>query len=365
MPAETATLSPVLLADQGHELEQPRHDPLVGPPHGQDDAELRRPDRRGLGRGAQDFVGVEERCGLHRRVEARRLRAEVTVLGTSPRSSPTGSPPPPRWARTRPGAPRAPTTPAPSPTRRAPWRGPPTPRASSSAVLVEQGDARPRRSASSPQARSAAPGAAPGRARRALGGRRCYAWGQRWRRLAPAHGSGRPSRLDTRGSNRGGIQVAWDFETEPEYEAKLAWARAFVDEEILPLETLELDYDDLLRAIRPLQDEVKAPGPVGRPPAPRARGHGLRPGPAGPAPRGARPLLLGAGGLRQQRPGLGQRRAPGGGHRGQRARGAAHPVARAAPGGQAPQRLLHDRARRRARTRPSSPPRRCATARSG
>ena len=40
--------------------------------------------------------------------------------------------------------------------------------------------------------------------------------------------------------------MAWDFETEPEYEAKLAWARAFVDEEVLPLETLELDYDDLL-----------------------------------------------------------------------------------------------------------------------
>ncbi len=54
--------------------------------------------------------------------------------------------------------------------------------------------------------------------------------------------------------------MAWDFETEPEYEAKLAWARAFVDEEILPLETLELDYDDLLKAIRPLRDEVKRQG---------------------------------------------------------------------------------------------------------
>jgi acyl-CoA dehydrogenase len=54
--------------------------------------------------------------------------------------------------------------------------------------------------------------------------------------------------------------VAWDFETEPEYEAKLAWARAFMDEEVLPLETLDLEYDDLLRAIRPLQDEVKGEG---------------------------------------------------------------------------------------------------------
>jgi acyl-CoA dehydrogenase len=54
--------------------------------------------------------------------------------------------------------------------------------------------------------------------------------------------------------------VAWDFETEPEYEAKLAWARAFVDEEVLPLETLDLDGEDLLKAIRPLQDEVKGQG---------------------------------------------------------------------------------------------------------
>jgi acyl-CoA dehydrogenase len=54
--------------------------------------------------------------------------------------------------------------------------------------------------------------------------------------------------------------VAWDFETEPDYEAKLTWARAFVDEEILPLETLDLDYDDLLTAIRPLQAEVKSEG---------------------------------------------------------------------------------------------------------
>jgi acyl-CoA dehydrogenase len=54
--------------------------------------------------------------------------------------------------------------------------------------------------------------------------------------------------------------VGWDFETEPEYEAKLVWARAFVDEEILPLETLDLEDEDLVRAIRPLQQEVKRQG---------------------------------------------------------------------------------------------------------
>jgi acyl-CoA dehydrogenase len=54
--------------------------------------------------------------------------------------------------------------------------------------------------------------------------------------------------------------MGWDFETEPDYEAKLTWARAFVDEEILPLETLDLDTAALARVIRPLQEEVKGQG---------------------------------------------------------------------------------------------------------
>ena len=48
--------------------------------------------------------------------------------------------------------------------------------------------------------------------------------------------------------------MGWDFETEPEYEAKLVWARAFVDEEILPLETLDLDTAALARVIGPGRD---------------------------------------------------------------------------------------------------------------
>ena len=32
--------------------------------------------------------------------------------------------------------------------------------------------------------------------------------------------------------------MAWDFSTEPEFEAKLDWMRAFVRDEIMPLETL-------------------------------------------------------------------------------------------------------------------------------
>ena len=33
--------------------------------------------------------------------------------------------------------------------------------------------------------------------------------------------------------------MAWDFSTEPEFEAKLDWMRSFVREEVMPLETLD------------------------------------------------------------------------------------------------------------------------------
>jgi acyl-CoA dehydrogenase len=54
--------------------------------------------------------------------------------------------------------------------------------------------------------------------------------------------------------------MAWDFSTEPEFEEKLEWMRGFVREEIFPLETLDLSYDELSRLVRPLQDDVKAQG---------------------------------------------------------------------------------------------------------
>ncbi len=54
--------------------------------------------------------------------------------------------------------------------------------------------------------------------------------------------------------------MAWDFETEPEFEEELAWMRHFVKEEIFPLETLSLGYEALLRVIEPLQTEVKLRG---------------------------------------------------------------------------------------------------------
>ena len=54
--------------------------------------------------------------------------------------------------------------------------------------------------------------------------------------------------------------MAWDFSTDPGYAAQLAWAEAFVRDEVIPLETLDLAHDDLLRLVAPLQDEVRAQG---------------------------------------------------------------------------------------------------------
>jgi acyl-CoA dehydrogenase len=54
--------------------------------------------------------------------------------------------------------------------------------------------------------------------------------------------------------------MAWDFSTEPDFEAKLAWMREFVREEIMPLEVLNLDWRTFRRAIVPLQERVREEG---------------------------------------------------------------------------------------------------------
>jgi acyl-CoA dehydrogenase len=56
--------------------------------------------------------------------------------------------------------------------------------------------------------------------------------------------------------------VAWDFSTEPEFEDHLAWMRAFVREEIWPIETIEneLDQRALDRLYAPLQEQVRERG---------------------------------------------------------------------------------------------------------
>jgi acyl-CoA dehydrogenase len=54
--------------------------------------------------------------------------------------------------------------------------------------------------------------------------------------------------------------MAWDFSTEPEFEERLEWMRGFVRDEIIPLETLDLDAAAFERAAAPLKEEVKAHG---------------------------------------------------------------------------------------------------------
>src|SRR3954451_13867079 len=54
--------------------------------------------------------------------------------------------------------------------------------------------------------------------------------------------------------------MAWDFSTDPEFQEQLDWMQAFVREEIWPLEVLALDYDQMMRAVAPLQEEVKRRG---------------------------------------------------------------------------------------------------------
>src|SRR4051812_30193556 len=60
--------------------------------------------------------------------------------------------------------------------------------------------------------------------------------------------------------------MAWDFETDPEYQQKLDWASAFVRDKVEPLDHLfphdvfvPLD-DQRRRIVDPLKDEVRAQG---------------------------------------------------------------------------------------------------------
>ena len=57
----------------------------------------------------------------------------------------------------------------------------------------------------------------------------------------------------------------WDFETDPEYQAKLDWVEKFMVEELEPLDLVSLDpYDknnaEMMAILRPLQQQVKDQG---------------------------------------------------------------------------------------------------------
>jgi acyl-CoA dehydrogenase len=75
--------------------------------------------------------------------------------------------------------------------------------------------------------------------------------------------------------------MAWDFETEPEFEAKLAWMREFVREEVLPLETLADVWRapggsaQYARVTDPLKEEVRGKGLWAAHLPPELGGHGF------------------------------------------------------------------------------------------
>src|SRR5689334_17507302 len=59
--------------------------------------------------------------------------------------------------------------------------------------------------------------------------------------------------------------TVWDFETDPEYQAKLDWVEKFMTEELEPLDLVALDpYDkknaEMMAILRPLQQQVKDQG---------------------------------------------------------------------------------------------------------
>jgi hypothetical protein len=56
--------------------------------------------------------------------------------------------------------------------------------------------------------------------------------------------------------------MAWDFQTEPEFQEQLDWTARFVREEIWPIEPIadQLDQAALERIYAPLQQQVKARG---------------------------------------------------------------------------------------------------------
>jgi acyl-CoA dehydrogenase len=54
--------------------------------------------------------------------------------------------------------------------------------------------------------------------------------------------------------------MAWDFSTDDDFEEQLVWMRGFVRDEIMPLETLPLKYEQIVKVIKPLQDQVRAKG---------------------------------------------------------------------------------------------------------
>src|SRR5690349_24040616 len=54
--------------------------------------------------------------------------------------------------------------------------------------------------------------------------------------------------------------MAWDFSTDPEFQEHLDWMETFVKQEIRPFEVVDLPFDQMMRAMEPLQQQVKERG---------------------------------------------------------------------------------------------------------
>ena len=50
--------------------------------------------------------------------------------------------------------------------------------------------------------------------------------------------------------------MAWDFETEPEFEAKLQWMRDFIERELIPLEPIAAHDRSTFAIVPPWLKEV-------------------------------------------------------------------------------------------------------------
>jgi acyl-CoA dehydrogenase len=61
-------------------------------------------------------------------------------------------------------------------------------------------------------------------------------------------------------TGRGETPVSWDFSTEPEFSERLAWMRAFVVNEVFPLETIEWTPEQWKRVSEPLKQQVRDAG---------------------------------------------------------------------------------------------------------
>ena len=60
--------------------------------------------------------------------------------------------------------------------------------------------------------------------------------------------------------------MAWDFQTDPEFQVELDWMREFIDTEIIPLEPVleEKSRAEIAPVLEVLRDKVKARGLWGR-----------------------------------------------------------------------------------------------------